>query len=121
MITDCEFPQSNVLLELSFKIQWLRRVGWGSNTGNIRYGDNWRTQRRLTHAVLHKKASEDLWPVMIKQSRLALQRLLDHPENFTEEFRRYAPPARTLCLAFMTVLAAECQDRHFCPPFMAMK
>lgn len=63
-------------------------VGWGSNTGNIRYGDNWRTQRRLTHSVLHKKASEDLWPVMVKQTRLALQRLIDHPENFTEEFRR---------------------------------
>ncbi|CAE6458090.1 hypothetical protein ACGC1H_006834 [Rhizoctonia solani] len=63
-------------------------VGWGSNTGNIRYGDNWRTQRRLTHAVLHKKASEDLWPGMVKQTRLALQRLLDNPDNFTEEFRR---------------------------------
>lgn len=65
-----------------------RLVGWGSNTGNIRYGSSWRTQRRLTHAVLHKKASEDLWPVMIKQSRLALQRLLDNPKNFTDEFRR---------------------------------
>ncbi|KAF8594593.1 cytochrome P450 [Ceratobasidium sp. AG-I] len=65
-----------------------RLVGWGSNTGNIRYGSSWRTQRRLTHAVLHKKASEDLWPVMIKQSRLALQRLLDNPQNFTQEFRR---------------------------------
>ncbi|EUC55382.1 cytochrome P450 family protein [Rhizoctonia solani AG-3 Rhs1AP] len=63
-------------------------VGWGSNTGNIRYGDHWRTQRRLTHAVLHKKASEDLWPGMVKQTRSALQRLLDNPDNFTEEFRR---------------------------------
>ncbi|ELU38087.1 cytochrome P450 domain-containing protein [Rhizoctonia solani AG-1 IA] len=63
-------------------------VGWGNNTGNIRYGDNWRMQRRLTHAVLHKKASEDLWPGMVKQTRLALQRLLDNPDNFTEEFRR---------------------------------
>ncbi|KAG9126871.1 hypothetical protein FRC07_001619 [Ceratobasidium sp. 392] len=65
-----------------------RLVGWGNNTGNIRYGDNWRIQRRLTHAVLRKKASEDFWQVMIKQTRLALQRLLDRPENFTEEFRR---------------------------------
>ncbi|KDN34232.1 hypothetical protein RSAG8_12675, partial [Rhizoctonia solani AG-8 WAC10335] len=63
-------------------------VGWGSNTGNIRYGDNWRTQRRLTHGVLHKKASEDLWPGMVRQTRLALRRLLDSPDNFTEEFRR---------------------------------
>ncbi|QRW11771.1 cytochrome P450 family protein [Ceratobasidium sp. AG-Ba] len=65
-----------------------RLVGWGSNTGNIRYGDNWRTQRRLTHSVLHKKASEDFWPVMIKQTRSALQRILDRPERFTHEFRR---------------------------------
>ncbi|KAG8738891.1 hypothetical protein FRC10_006408 [Ceratobasidium sp. 414] len=65
-----------------------RLVGWGNNTGNIRYGDNWRTQRRLTHSVLHKKASEDFWPVMIKHTRQTLQRLLDHPENFIEEFRR---------------------------------
>ncbi|CAE6457819.1 unnamed protein product [Rhizoctonia solani] len=69
------------------KLQVLQ-VGWGSNTGNIRYGDHWRTQRRLTHAVLHKKASEDLWPGMVKQTRSALQRLLDNPDNFTEEFRR---------------------------------
>lgn len=86
MTRNCE--SLSVLPPSIFLIHDECRVGWGSNTGNIRYGDNWRTQRRLTHAVLHKKASEDLWPVMVKQTRLALQRLLDNPENFTEEFRR---------------------------------
>lgn len=42
----------------------------------------------MTHDVLHKKASESFWPVMMKQSRLAVQRLLDEPENFATEMKR---------------------------------
>ncbi|KAG8716279.1 hypothetical protein FRC09_015922, partial [Ceratobasidium sp. 395] len=85
-----------------------RLVGWGNNTGNIRYGDNWRTQRRLTHAVLHKKASEDFWPVIVKQTRLALQRLLDRPENFTEEFRRMS--GSTLLSSVYGYEVTSCDD-----------
>ncbi|KAG9090639.1 hypothetical protein FRC06_000946 [Ceratobasidium sp. 370] len=85
-----------------------RLVGWGNNTGNIRYGDSWRTQRRLTHSVLHKKASEDFWPVMVRHTRQALQRLLDHPENFIEEFRRMS--GSTLLSSVYGYEVTSCDD-----------
>ncbi|KAG8736764.1 hypothetical protein FRC10_008959 [Ceratobasidium sp. 414] len=54
----------------------------------LRYGERWRSQRRMTHASPHKKASVQFWPLIVKQSRLALQRLLTNPDNFSKEFRR---------------------------------
>ncbi|KAF8745336.1 cytochrome P450, partial [Rhizoctonia solani] len=63
-------------------------LGWGNNTGMIRYGDRWRAQRRMTHENLHKKASEKLWPTITRQARSSLVRLLDEPSNFSKEVRR---------------------------------
>ncbi|KAG9091356.1 hypothetical protein FRC07_011869, partial [Ceratobasidium sp. 392] len=63
-------------------------VDWSRITGLLRYGERWRSQRRMTHATLHKKASVQFWPLIVKQSRLALQRLLTSPDNFFKEFRR---------------------------------
>ncbi|KAF8749925.1 cytochrome P450 [Rhizoctonia solani] len=67
-----------------------RLVGWGNNTGIIRYGERWRAQRRMTHELLHKRASEELWPSIIKNSRLALEQLLDKPDEFESHLRRMA-------------------------------
>ncbi|CUA68280.1 O-methylsterigmatocystin oxidoreductase [Rhizoctonia solani] len=63
-------------------------LGWGNNTGMIAYGERWRAQRRMTHEVLHKKASMKMWPVVTRQVRLSLQRLVDEPSNFSKEVRR---------------------------------
>ncbi|CAE6506514.1 unnamed protein product [Rhizoctonia solani] len=65
-------------------------TGWGNNTAFLPHGERWRKQRRMTHEVLHKKASEEFWPAVMKQSRLALQRLLDRPENYPEDFKHMA-------------------------------
>ncbi|KAG8685209.1 hypothetical protein FRC09_014892, partial [Ceratobasidium sp. 395] len=64
------------------------RVDWSRITGLLRYGERWRSQRRMTHASLHKTASVQFWPLIVKQSRLALHRLLTNPDNFFKEFRR---------------------------------
>lgn len=64
-------------------------MGWGNNTGLLPYGERWRNQRRITHEALHKKASKALWPVVTRQSRLALQRILINPSNYPEEFKLY--------------------------------
>ncbi|KAF8595468.1 cytochrome P450 [Ceratobasidium sp. AG-I] len=63
-------------------------VGWQNNTGFLVYGDRWRNQRRMSHEFLHKQASKSLWPLVVKHSRLGLQRLIDSPENFPTEIRR---------------------------------
>ncbi|KAH7320356.1 cytochrome P450 [Rhizoctonia solani] len=62
-------------------------TGWGKNTAFLPYGERWRKQRRMTHEVLHKKASEEFWPAVTRQSRLALQRLLDRPQAYSDEFK----------------------------------
>ncbi|KAF8598024.1 cytochrome P450 [Ceratobasidium sp. AG-I] len=65
-------------------------MGWGKHTALLPYGDQWRRQRRMTHEVLHRQASKSFWPVVTKQSRLALQRILVNPNNYPEELRRMA-------------------------------
>ncbi|CCO30421.1 O-methylsterigmatocystin oxidoreductase Short=OMST oxidoreductase [Rhizoctonia solani AG-1 IB] len=44
----------------------------------------------MTHEALNKRASQDLWPVIVKNSRLALQKLLDNPDGFETHFRQMA-------------------------------
>ncbi|KAF8756107.1 Pre-mRNA-splicing factor SF3a complex subunit 2 (Prp11) [Rhizoctonia solani] len=62
----------------------------GNNTGMVRYGERWRSQRKMTHEVLHKIASEERWPLVERQSRLTLHRILNNPEGFSAEIRRMA-------------------------------
>ncbi|CAE6466211.1 unnamed protein product [Rhizoctonia solani] len=62
-------------------------TGWGNNTAFLPYGERWRKQRRMTHEVLNKKASEEFWPTVTRQSRLAIQRLLDHPQAYPDGFK----------------------------------
>ncbi|QRW00929.1 cytochrome P450 family protein [Ceratobasidium sp. AG-Ba] len=61
---------------------------WTKTTAFIRYGERWRSQRRMTHAVLHKNASTQFWPLITRHSRLTMQRLVANPDNFFNEFRR---------------------------------
>ncbi|CUA71165.1 O-methylsterigmatocystin oxidoreductase [Rhizoctonia solani] len=62
-------------------------VGWGHSTGTIRYGERWRFQRKLTHEAFHKSECEARWPLLERQTRLALQRILTNPANFSQEIR----------------------------------
>ncbi|CUA67994.1 O-methylsterigmatocystin oxidoreductase [Rhizoctonia solani] len=63
-------------------------IDWSKITGLIPYGERWRSQRRMTHRLLHKSASIQFWPLVVKQSRSALQRILVNPDNFIREIRR---------------------------------
>ncbi|KAF8595469.1 cytochrome P450 [Ceratobasidium sp. AG-I] len=63
-------------------------AGFQNITGLVRYGSRWRAQRRISHEVLHKQASKELWPVLLKQSRLTLQRLLEDSSDIAAELQR---------------------------------
>ncbi|KAF8595467.1 cytochrome P450 [Ceratobasidium sp. AG-I] len=82
-------------------------TGWQNNTGVLVYGERWRNQRRMSHDFLHKQASRNLWPVVTKQSRLSLQRLLDNPGNFFTEARRMSASVLLSTVYGYEVTAAE--------------
>ncbi|QRW20999.1 cytochrome P450 family protein [Rhizoctonia solani] len=63
-------------------------VDWSKFTSFLPYGDRWRAQRRMSHKVLHKKATMEIWPVSVKHSRMALQRISTNPDAFIREIRR---------------------------------
>ncbi|KAB5590604.1 O-methylsterigmatocystin oxidoreductase [Ceratobasidium theobromae] len=63
-------------------------TGWGKGTGLLNYGERWRSQRKMKHEVLHKKASEMFWPFMEKHARIAVRGILDNPNNIEEEIHR---------------------------------
>ncbi|KAH7320412.1 cytochrome P450 [Rhizoctonia solani] len=62
-------------------------TGWGNHTAIIGYGERWRFQRKVMHEVLQKDASDERWPLIERDSRLALQRILANPGNFNQELR----------------------------------
>ncbi|KAG8707602.1 hypothetical protein FRC09_001734 [Ceratobasidium sp. 395] len=64
-----------------------RLMDWGKNSGFIHYGERWKQQRKMTRLVLHPSAGEELWPTMIRQTRVSMQRLLHNPENIAAEVR----------------------------------
>ncbi|CAE6431274.1 unnamed protein product [Rhizoctonia solani] len=69
-------------------ISYPELVDWSNNTALMRYGERWRSQRRMTNQVLNKGASAPRWPLITEQCRLALQRISKAPENFSQEIRR---------------------------------
>ncbi|CEL54795.1 O-methylsterigmatocystin oxidoreductase OS=Aspergillus flavus (strain ATCC 200026 / FGSC A1120 / NRRL 3357 / JCM 12722 / SRRC 167) GN=ordA PE=2 SV=1 [Rhizoctonia solani AG-1 IB] len=69
-------------------ISYPELVDWSNNTALMRYGERWRSQRRMTNQVLNKGASTPRWPLITEQCRLALQRISKAPEKFSQEIRR---------------------------------
>ncbi|KAL5639415.1 hypothetical protein ACGC1H_006804 [Rhizoctonia solani] len=86
-------------------------TGWGNNTGILGYGERWRFQRRVTHEAFHKAASTARWPLLERQARLALQRIMADPNNFSLDIRRMAGSAILMAVYGYDVTSAE--DRLF--------
>ncbi|KEP46612.1 cytochrome P450 family protein, partial [Rhizoctonia solani 123E] len=86
-------------------------TGWGNNTGVLGYGERWRFQRRVTHEAFHKAASAARWPLLERQARLALQRIMADPNNFSLDIRRMAGSAILMAVYGYDVTSTE--DRLF--------
>ncbi|KAF8608281.1 cytochrome P450 [Ceratobasidium sp. AG-I] len=63
-------------------------LDWSYNTGSIPYGDKWRKQRRMTHNVLKSSENVHHFPLMERETRAMLKRILQTPKEFGQEFRR---------------------------------
>ncbi|KDQ21084.1 hypothetical protein BOTBODRAFT_62111 [Botryobasidium botryosum FD-172 SS1] len=54
---------------------------------SINYGNQWRKYRKLMNPYMHKIGIDRYFPVQEKGTCRYLQTLLDHPEDFTENWR----------------------------------
>lgn len=72
------------------ELKLVSSVGWGKNTGFMRYSEQWKKQRKVTQGVLHPSVTQDFFPMMVRKSRFSLGRLIDNPDNFGPELRWYA-------------------------------
>ncbi|CAE6502301.1 unnamed protein product [Rhizoctonia solani] len=86
-------------------------TGWGNNTAILGYGERWRFQRRMTHETFHKNATAARWPLLERQARQALQRIMDDPENFSLDIRRMA--GSTILMAVYGYDVTTAEDRLF--------
>ncbi|KAG8758650.1 hypothetical protein FRC11_003301, partial [Ceratobasidium sp. 423] len=86
-------------------------TGWGNNTAILGYGERWRFQRRVTHEAFHKTASAARWPLLERQARLALQRMMADPNNFSLDIRRMA--GSTILMAVYGYDVTSAEDRLF--------
>ncbi|KAH7320414.1 cytochrome P450 [Rhizoctonia solani] len=104
------------MLNVSAEARSYRDWGWNSEVGRpgrgnytaiIRYGEEWRFHRKLMHEELSKNTSEERWPLIERDSRLARERILVNPDDFTQELRRIGQRfsyGRSLTLNGMTGL-----------------
>ncbi|KAJ7495373.1 cytochrome P450 [Mycena latifolia] len=65
-------------------------MGWDFNVGLMRYGDTWRTNRRLLNQTFNVKAARQYRPLELAASRAVLPRLLDSPDGFFDHFYQMA-------------------------------
>ncbi|KAJ7688262.1 cytochrome P450 [Mycena rosella] len=63
-------------------------MGWDFNIALMKYGEDWRTTRRLFNHAFNVTASQQYRPQLQKAARLLLERLLDSPEEFLPHFRQ---------------------------------
>ncbi|KAF7364088.1 Cytochrome P450 [Mycena sanguinolenta] len=62
-------------------------MGFDYNIGLMKYGDQWRTHRRLFNQALNSKMSQTYWPQELHAIRNVLRRLLQTPDNFLAHFK----------------------------------
>ncbi|KAJ7489127.1 cytochrome P450 [Mycena latifolia] len=65
-------------------------MGWDYNIALMRYGDEWRTHRRLFNQAFHAKASEKYQPQQLAVTLVLLKGLLETPDAFSSHFRHMA-------------------------------
>ncbi|KAK6980734.1 cytochrome p450 [Favolaschia claudopus] len=87
-------------------------MGWGFNIGFVslsispsrdppeliclftlalmKYGERWRTSRRLFNQAFNVTASHQFWPQELMAARMLLQRLLESPDDFFSHIRQMA-------------------------------
>ncbi|KAJ7109594.1 cytochrome P450 [Mycena crocata] len=65
-------------------------MGWDFNFSLMKYGDEWRTHRRLFNEAFTVKASQKYEPQEEAVTRTLLKRLLQTPDDFIDHFRQNA-------------------------------
>ncbi|KAF7366049.1 Cytochrome P450 [Mycena venus] len=65
-------------------------MGWHFNIGLMKYGDEWRTHRRLINGGFNAKAAQKYEPTELVATHGVLARLLHAPEDFMAHFRHMA-------------------------------
>ncbi|KAK6988057.1 cytochrome p450 [Favolaschia claudopus] len=65
-------------------------MGWGFNIALMKYGERWRTSRRLFNQAFNVTASHQFWPQELIAARMLLHRLLERPDDFLDHIRQMA-------------------------------
>ncbi|KAK7018233.1 cytochrome P450 [Favolaschia claudopus] len=65
-------------------------MGWHFNIGLMKYGDEWRTNRRLLNETFNSKTVRKYEPLQEIGAQVLLGRLLHSPEDFDEHLNRMA-------------------------------
>ncbi|KAJ7833295.1 cytochrome P450 [Mycena leptocephala] len=65
-------------------------MGWYFNIAMMKYGEEWRTHRRLFKGAFNVKASRKYEPAELVATHVLLGRLLHAPEGFLDHFRQMA-------------------------------
>lgn len=65
------------------------RMGWDQMIPLSPYGDRWRKARKIAHTSLNKVAATQFWPFHEKHCGMYLNRLLDSPGTYIQDFKLY--------------------------------
>ncbi|KAI1502980.1 putative cytochrome P450 [Biscogniauxia marginata] len=77
----------------------------------MRYGQTWRTIRRIMHNLLNIHAARSFEPYQVLENQQMIYDILNEPQNFTQHVRRYANSLTTTVTFGYRVPTYE--DPHF--------
>ncbi|KAJ7436982.1 cytochrome P450 [Mycena galericulata] len=63
-------------------------MGWGWVIALMKYGEEWRTHRRLLNSALNARGSRAYRPQQLARTRALLRRILHNPDDFLDHFRQ---------------------------------
>jgi cytochrome P450 len=67
-------------------------MGWGETVVLMPYNERFKNYRKLLKVGLNTNVTREYWPLIEKEIGHSLVRLLDDPDTFTKNFRRYVSP-----------------------------
>lgn len=70
--------------------QMVNLMGWDWSFGHMRYGERWRSHRKMFHQHFQQSVAHTHWPVQRREVHALLRRLLVSPQNLINHLRHNA-------------------------------
>ncbi|KAF8634038.1 hypothetical protein AX17_004303 [Amanita inopinata Kibby_2008] len=85
-------------------------MGWDWSFGHMRYGERWKTHRKMFHRQFQQSVAPTHWPVQLREAHTLLRHLLHSPQDLINHLRHNA--ASTIMSVTYGITVSPKDDRY---------